>query len=95
MTHSLTIALAIIFFLAPLLYKKWKAQPVLLADFVACSLAAMSLPNLVMCLIGLIINPSEVIETPEFSQYLAIGILTILYLTLESIITVFMKNRSP
>jgi hypothetical protein len=95
MTHTATIVLATIFFFAPLFYKKWKAKPIILADFVNCSLAAMSIPNLIFCFIGLIFNPLDAIKTQEFSQYLAIGILIMLYIAVDSIISAFIKDRLP
>lgn len=84
-----------LFFLIPLLYRRWKKEQIELADLGSCALAAMGLPNLGICLYYLIINPLEAIKMAEFPQYLAIGVLTILFLTVESIIRVFVKSRSP
>ena len=94
MTNITTVVLAIFFFLAPLIYKRWKNEQVELADLGNCALAAMGLPNLLACLYYLVTNPSEAMKMAELPQYLIIGLLTILFLTCVSISNIFTKPRT-
>lgn len=95
MANTLTVLLATLFFLTPLLYKKWKGGRIELADLSNCALAAMGLPNLFTCLYYLIISPADAMKMSEWPQYLTIGVLTILFLTGESILKIFQSPRSP
>jgi len=95
MTNTAIVLLAMFFFLAPLIYKRWKKEQIELADLGNCALAAMGLPNLFMCLFYLVVNPAEVVKMAELPQYLTIGVLIILFLTCVSISEVFKKPGSP
>lgn len=95
MGNPLTIVLATLFFLVPLLYKRWKKAKIEFADIGNCALAAMGLPNLFLCLYYLLTNPKNALEMAELPQYLTIGVLTILFLTGESILKTFFPPRSP
>ncbi len=94
MTNTATVLLAMFFFLAPLIYKKWKGERIELADLGNCAMAAMGLPNLFTCLYYLVVNPQEALKMAELPQYLTIGVLTILFLTWASIVDVFTKPRT-
>ena len=95
MTNTAIVLLAMFFFLAPLIYKRWKKEQIELAGLGNCALAAMGLPNLFMCLFYLVVNPAEVVKMAELPQYLTIGVLIILFLTCVSISEVFKKPGSP
>ena len=95
MTNTVTVLLVALFFLAPLIYKRLRQDKIDLADLGNCALAAMGLPNLFICLYHLIINPLDAVKMAEFPQYLTIGVLTILFLTGESIFKTFSQPRSP
>jgi hypothetical protein len=95
MTNTATVLLAMFFFLAPLIYKKWQGERIELADLGKCAIPAMGLPNLFICLYYLVVNPTEALKMAELPQYLTIGVLTILFLTWVSIAEVFTRPRNP
>lgn len=95
MVNTATVLLTIFFFLIPLLYKKWKKEKIELSDLLNCALAAMSLPNLLICLYYQMANPAEATKMADQQQYSLIGVLTILFLTGESILKILQPPRSP
>ncbi len=90
---SISVILAVTFFILPIAYKLWKKQKVELSDLAKCAFAAMGLPNLAICLFYLITNPSKAIEMAEVPQYLTIAILMFTYLAFEEIKKTFQKEK--
>ena len=95
MVNTVTVLLTIFFFLLPLLYKKWKKEKVELSDLLNCALAAMSLPNLFIYIYYQMANPLEATKMAEQQQYSLIGVLTILFITADSILKVFARPPTP
>lgn len=86
--------LAIIFFFAPLVYKFKQGEYNPLSDGAKCTLAAMGLPKLVICLYYLITNPAKAVQMEETTQYLTIAVLIILYITGTEIHKSFQKDTT-
>jgi hypothetical protein len=84
--------LAISFFLLPIIYKSWKKESLNMSDLVKCSLSAMGLPNLIICLFYLIIDPTKALEMPETIQHLTIAVLIIIYLVVLEIVQIFKQK---
>jgi len=89
--------LAILFFVLPLIYRWKKGQVVSLTDVARCTLASMSLPNLVICLYYLVLSPTKALAMTETVQYLTIAVLIIIYLSVLEIQKTFQKkvDRPP
>jgi hypothetical protein len=84
--------LAILFFILPLIYRWKKRQVVSLTDVARCTLAAMSLPNLLICLYYVVLNPSKALTMAETVQYLTIAVLIIIYVSVLEIQKTFQKK---
>ncbi len=91
-SFNASVILAIIFFILPIIFKLWHKQSIELSDLAKCTLAAMGLPNLAICLFYLITNPTKAIEMEEVIQYLTIAVLVIAYLTITEIKQIFEKR---
>lgn len=91
MANILAVLLAMFFFLGLLLYRRWRKEQIDLANLGNCALAAMALPNLFIFLYCLLTNLESALKMAELPQYLTIGVLTILFLTGESIFRNFTK----
>ncbi len=96
MNYSFNIPaiLAIVFFTLPLVFKIWRQQVIRLSDLTKCTLAAMALPNLFICLFYLVTNPAKAMIMTETIQYLTIAVLIITYLTLKEIKQTFSKKNN-
>ncbi len=92
---NLAAILAIAFFVIPIGYKVWNKQKTELSDLAKCTLAAMGLPNLAICLFHLITNPAKALEMTEVTQYLTVAVLVIAYLTIQEIKKTFEKKAEP
>lgn len=82
---NISVILAVIFFILPIGFRLWHNQYIEISDLAKCTLAAMALPNLAICLFYLITNPSKAVEMSEVIQYLTIAVLIITYLAIEEI----------
>lgn len=82
---NIPVILAIVFFVLPIAVKLRRKQKIELSDLTRCTLTAMGLPSLTICLYYLVTNPLEAMKMPEAPQYLAIAVLTITYLAIEEI----------
>lgn len=91
---NIQTVLAIIFFFAPLLYKFKQGSYNPLSDGAKCTLAAMGLPKLVICLYYLLTNPTKAVAMEETTQYLTIAVLIILYITGTEIHKSFQKDAA-
>lgn len=87
--------LAILFFILPLAYNWRYKLPIQLTDMTKCTLSAMALPKLVICLFYLVTNPAKAIQMSEAPQYLTIAVLVIFYLAASEIRKTFEKKTAP
>lgn len=92
---NISVILAIVFFVLPIAVKLRSKQQVELSDLTRCTLSAMGLPSLIICLYLLIANPLEAMKMQEAPQYLTIAVLTITYLAIEEIIKIFKEKQKP
>ncbi len=85
--------LAICFFCSPLIYKRFRGNKVELTDVLKCAIAAMSLPDLILCLFYLVFNPSKAYQIAETKQYFTIAILVVIYITGTEIYKTFISSE--
>lgn len=91
---NISAILAVALFVIPVLYKIYYKLVVDLSDLVKITLAAMALPDLIICLFHLITNPSKAVEMAEVTQYLTIAVLVIIFLSIQEIKQIF-RRKSP
>ena len=92
---NLETVLAILFFILPLAFNWRYKRPIQLTDITKCTLSAMALPKLTICLFYLVTNPAKAIQMSETPQYLTIAVLVIFYLTASEIRKTFEKKTAP
>ena len=92
-SSSISVILAVVFFILPLVYRLYYKRDVDLSDLVRITLSAMALPNLVICLFYLLTNPPKAIEMGEAPQYLVIAVLVITYLSIREIKQIFEEEN--
>lgn len=95
MIKSLAIIMAILLCLALLIYKRRKKEPAELSDFVRCAMTGIVVPPLIYCLYVLVFSPLDMNKLQDSIQYLGLGVLVALFVTLSNFAKVFSGGRSP